>query len=358
MWMRGGTSKGGYFLAWDLPQDTAARDAFLLAAMGSPDARQIDGLGGADPLTSKVAVVKRSARPGVDVDYLFLQVFVTEPVVTDAQNCGNILAGVGPFAIERGLVAAQAAETPVTIYMENTGQTAEALIKTPGGVVTYNGEARIDGVPGTAAPIYITFEDTAGSSCGALLPTGRTVDVIDGVEATLIDNGMPVVVMRASDLGITGSETREALEANRELKVRLESIRLQAGPMMNLGDVREKSVPKMSMVSAPSAGGTVSTRTFIPHRCHASIGVLGAVSVATACMLPGSPAAALARVPEGRNLRSSSPEGGSAHTKALSIEHPTGEMTVRVELDEAGAVQSASLLRTARKLFDGVVFGR
>ena len=358
MWMRGGTSKGGYFLAWDLPQDTAARDAFLLAAMGSPDPRQIDGLGGADPLTSKVAVVKRSARPGVDVDYLFLQVFVTEPVVTDAQNCGNILAGVGPFAIERGLVAAKPGETPVTIYMENTGQTAEALIKTPGGVVAYQGDARIDGVPGTAAPIYITFEDTAGSSCGALLPTGRPVDVIDGIEATLIDNGMPVVVMRASDLGITGSETREALEANRELKARLESIRLQAGPMMNLGDVREKSVPKMSMVSAPSAGGTVSTRTFIPHRCHASIGVLGAVSVATACMLPGSPAAALARVPEGRNLRSSSPEGGSAHTKVLSIEHPTGEMTVRVELDEVGTVQSASLLRTARKLFDGVVFGR
>ncbi len=358
MWMRGGTSKGGYFLAWDLPQDTAARDAFLLAAMGSPDARQIDGLGGADPLTSKVAVVKRSARPGVDVDYLFLQVFVNEPVVTDAQNCGNILAGVGPFAIERGLVAAKPGETPVTIYMENTGQTAEALIKTPGGVVAYQGDARIDGVPGTAAPIYITFEDTAGSSCGALLPTGRPVDVIDGVEATLIDNGMPVVVMRASDLGITGSETREALEANAELKARLESIRLKAGPMMNLGDVREKSVPKMSMVSAPSAGGTVSTRTFIPHRCHASIGVLGAVSVATACMLPGSPAAALARVPEGRNLRSSSRKGGSAHTKVLSIEHPTGEMTVRVELDEVGAVQSASLLRTARKLFDGVVFGR
>ena len=336
----------------------AARDAFLLAAMGSPDPRQIDGLGGADPLTSKVAVVKRSARPGVDVDYLFLQVFVNEPVVTDAQNCGNILAGVGPFAIERGLVAAKPGETPVTIYMENTGQTAEALIKTPGGVVAYEGDARIDGVPGTAAPIYITFEDTAGSSCGALLPTGRPVDVIDGIEATLIDNGMPVVVMRASDLGITGSETREALEANAELKARLESIRLKAGPMMNLGDVAKKSVPKMSMVSAPSAGGTVSTRTFIPHRCHASIGVLGAVSVATACMLPGSPAAALARVPEGRNLRSSSPEGGSAHTKVLSIEHPTGEMTVRVELDDVGTVQSASLLRTARKLFDGVVFGR
>jgi 4-oxalomesaconate tautomerase len=345
MWMRGGTSKGGYFLAIDLPEDKAARDAFLLSAMGSPDARQIDGMGGADPLTSKVAVVKRSSRPGVDVDYLFLQVFVNEPIVTDSQNCGNILAGIGPFAIERGLVAARDGETPVTIYMENTGQIAEALVRTPGGVVSYKGDARIDGVPGTAAPVYITFRDTAGSSCGSLLPTGRPVDVIDGIETALIDNGMPVVVMRASDLGVAGTETREELEANAELKARLESIRLKAGPLMNLGDVAKKSVPKMSMVSAPAAGGAVSTRTFIPHRCHASIGVLGAVSVATACMLPASPAAALAHIPEGRN-------------KVLSIEHPTGEMTVRVELDEAGAVQSASLLRTARKLFDGVVFAR
>jgi 4-oxalomesaconate tautomerase len=358
MWMRGGTSKGGYFLAGDLPQDKAARDAFLLGVMGSPDARQIDGLGGADPLTSKVAVVKLSSRPGVDVDYLFLQVFVNEPIVTDAQNCGNMLAGVGPFAIERGLVVPRDGETPVTIYMENTGQTAVALIKTPVGAISYDGDARIDGVPGSAAPIYITFKDTAGSSCGALLPTGQPVDVIDGIEATLIDNGMPVVVMRASDFGVTGNETREELEANADLKVRLESIRLKVGPMMNLGDVTKKSVPKMSMVSAPSAGGAISTRTFIPHRCHASIGVLGAVSVATACMLEGSPAAALARIPKGGNLRSSSPEGGSAHTKVLSIEHPTGEMTVRVELDEAGTVQGASLLRTARKLFDGVVFGR
>jgi 4-oxalomesaconate tautomerase len=358
MWMRGGTSKGGYFLAADLPQDKAARDAFLLAAMGSPDPRQIDGMGGADPLTSKVAVVKRSERPGVDVDYLFLQVFVDQAVVTDAQNCGNILAGIGPFAIERGLVAAMDGETPVTIYMENTGQIAEALIDTPGGAVSYEGDARIDGVPGSAAPVYITFRDTAGSSCGALLPTGRSVDVIDGIEATLIDNGMPVVVMRASDLGVTNTETREELEANADLKARLESIRLKAGPMMNLGDVTKKSVPKMSMVSVGLAGGAISTRTFIPHRCHASIGVLGAVSVATACILPGSPAAALARIPEGRSQRSSSPEGGSALTKVLAVEHPTGEMTVRVELDEEGRVQSASLLRTARKLFDGVVFGR
>jgi 4-oxalomesaconate tautomerase len=345
MWMRGGTSKGGYFLAADLPQEAAARDAFLLAVMGSPDRLQIDGMGGADPLTSKVAVVSRSTRAGVDVDYLFLQTFVDKPIVTDAQNCGNILAGVGPFAIERGLVAATGDETAVTIYMVNTGQIAVARVQTPNGRPTYAGEARIDGVPGTAAPIPIAFRDTAGSSCGALLPTGRAVDIIDGLEATLIDNGMPVVVLGARDLGVSGAESRDELEANAALKARLESIRLKAGPMMNLGDVADKSVPKMSLVAAPKAGGAILTRTFIPHRCHASIGVLGAVSVATACLLPGSPAAAVAILPEGAR-------------KAIAVEHPTGEMTVVVDLDGRGEVRSAALLRTARKLFDGIVFGR
>ncbi|MBI5785561.1 MAG: 4-oxalomesaconate tautomerase [Rhodocyclales bacterium] len=343
MWMRGGTSKGGYFLAGDLPADKAARDRFLLGVMGSPDKRQIDGMGGADPLTSKVAVVKRSERLGVDVDYLFLQVFVDQAIVTDAQNCGNILAGVGPFAIERGLVKAADGETTVTIFMENTDQIAVARVQTPGGKVSYAGDAHLDGVPGTASPIPVVFKDTAGSSCGALLPTGNVVDVIDGVEVTCIDNGMPVVIVRAADVGITGEETRDALDANVALKARLEAIRLKAGPMMNLGDVREKTVPKMTMVSAPKRGGVISTRTFIPHRCHASIGVLGAVSVATACALPGSPAAQLAKLPEGRS-------------KVMPIEHPIGESTIVVELDAAGAVATAAVLLTARKLFDGVVF--
>ncbi|MGB0748833.1 MAG: 4-oxalomesaconate tautomerase [Magnetospiraceae bacterium] len=343
MWMRGGTSKGGYFLAQDLPADTGQRNLFLLQVMGSPDQRQIDGMGGADPLTSKVAVVKPSDREGVDVDYLFLQVFVDQAIVTDAQNCGNILAGVGPFAIERGLVEPQGDVTSVTIYMENTGQVAVAKVATPDGQVTYMGDATIDGVPGSASPVPIVFKDTAGSSCGALLPTGNTVDVIDGVEVTLIDNGMPVVVMRASDMGITGTESREELEANADLKAKLEAIRLQAGPMMNLGDVSEKSVPKMSMVSAATHGGTLSTRTFIPHRCHASIGVLGAVSVASAALLPGSPANAVATIPEGT-------------TKTLPIEHPIGETTVVVEMDETGGIETAAILRTARKLFDGIVF--
>ncbi|MDF0603093.1 4-oxalomesaconate tautomerase [Psychromarinibacter sp. C21-152] len=340
MWMRGGTSKGGYFLAGDLPED---RDAFLLRVMGSPDVRQIDGMGGADPLTSKVAVVKRSERDGVDVDYLFLQVFVDRPIVTDAQNCGNILAGVGPFAIERGLVPAQEGETRVAIFMENTGQVAVETVQTPGGVVSYEGDARIDGVPGGAAPVPVEFEDTAGSSCGALLPTGKACDVVEGVEVTMIDNGMPCVVMRASDMGISGEETPEALEANEYLRAKLEAIRLACGPMMNLGDVSEKSVPKMTMVSAPRDGGAIATRTFIPHRCHKTIGVLGAVSVATACLIEGSPAYELA-------------ERGEGGTRTLSVEHPTGEMTVVATLDNNGEVASAAILRTARKLMDGEVF--
>jgi 4-oxalomesaconate tautomerase len=339
MWMRGGTSKGGYFLAEDLPED---RDGFLLRVMGSPDPRQIDGMGGGDPLTSKIAVVKRSERPDVDIDYLFLQVFVDEPIVTDAQNCGNILAGVGPFAIERGLIEAGDGQTEVRIFMENTGQIATAKIATPDRRVTYAGDARIDGVPGAAAAVPITFADTAGSSCGALLPTGHAVDVIEGIECTLIDNGMPCVVMLASDLGIEGTETPDALEADGELKAKLEAIRLKAGPMMNLGDVAKKSVPKMTMVSSPRAGGVISTRTFIPHRCHDAIGVLGAVSVATACLLPEGPAAKLAVVSDGDK-------------KLISVEHPSGEMSVIATVKD-GVVTDAAVLRSARKLFDGYVF--
>ena len=341
MWMRGGTSKGGYFLAADLPGDPEARDAFLLSAMGSPDPRQIDGMGGADPLTSKVAVVKTSERDGVDVDFLFLQVFVDRPVVTDAQNCGNILAGVAPFAIERGLVSARDGETPVVIFMENTGQTAEVVVQTPGGKVRYDGDAAIDGVPGTAVPVPIAFRDTAGSSCGALLPTGNARDLVAGVEVTMIDNGMPCVLLRAADMGISGDEDPADLEADKALRARLEEIRLACGPLMNLGDVRDKSVPKMTMISVPKAGA-IATRTFIPHRCHKAIGVLGAVSVATACLIPGSVAEGLAKV-------------GAGATRALSVEHPTGEMTVLATL-EGRQVTRAAILRTARKLMDGEVF--
>ena len=349
MIMRGGTSKGTFFIASDLPAEASARDRVLLAVMGSPDRRQIDGLGGADPLTSKVAIVSPSVRDDAEVDYLFAQVVVDEARVDYGQNCGNMLAAVGPFAIERGLVKAQRGETRVAIHMVNTGQIAEATIATPEGEVIYDGEARIDGVPGTAAPIPLSFRDTAGSTCGALLPTGSLTDVVDGVTITCIDNGMPLVLMRASDLSRTGNETREQLDADDELKARVESIRLQAGPMMNLGDVSARTVPKMCLISPPGegdSGGTINTRSFIPHRCHASIGVLGAVSVATAAVMPGTVCDGVARVPVGLKKR-------------VSVEHPTGEfsveLTLREDTDGSLEVTDAALLRTARWLMDGQV---
>ena len=342
IWMRGGTSKGGIFNAADLPSDTAQRDQVLLEIMGSPDDRQIDGMGGADPLTSKVGIVKKSSHPECDVDYLFLQVFVDQAIVTDSQNCGNILAAVGPYAIEQGFVSITEDVTQVSVFMENTGQIAVLQVQTPDGKVTYKGGSSIDGVPGTSAPVTCEFKETAGSTCGALYPSGNLKDSVDGVDVTLIDNGMPVVILRASDFGISGTESRDELDGNTALKRRLEEIRLQVGPLMNLGDVTEKSVPKMSLVSAPMHHGCISTRTFIPHRCHASIGVLGAVSVATAAITPGTVAYPLAEVPDGDE-------------KTLPVEHPTGEMTVVAYMNGDG-LQSAALLRTARKLFEGTVY--
>jgi 4-oxalomesaconate tautomerase len=344
--MRGGTSKGPYFRASDLPADRATRDRVLLAVMGSPDLRQIDGLGGAHPLTSKVAVIGPPSRPDVDVDYLFLQVVVDEPRVDDSQNCGNILAGVGPFAIERGFVAAKGDVTTVRINMLNTKSVAIASVQTPGGEVAYDGDARIDGVPGTAAPVVIDFLDIAGSSCGALLPTGRAVDTVEGVDVTCIDNGMPVVILRAADLGCTGQESPKDLETNAALKARVEAIRLACGRLMNLGDVARKTVPKMSLVAPPAAGGAIATRTFIPHRVHEAIGVLGAVSVATACLLPGSVAAATARI-------------SGADAQRIDVEHPTGFFSIEMAVDRKGnevRVTRSALLRTCRKLMSGEVY--
>ena len=347
--MRGGTSKGLYFLATDLPADPATRDAVLLAAMGSPDARQIDGLGGAHPLTSKVAIVSKSARDDADVDYLFLQVQPDKPEVSDSQPCGNLLAGVGPFAIEKGLVKAGPTATDVRIFMVNTKAIAVARVETPGGEVEYQGTARIDGVPGTAAPVMTDFLDVAGSSCGALLPTGNTRDTFEGVEVTCIDNGMPVVVLRATDLGKTGYETPADLEADPAIKTKIEAIRLAAGRAMNLGDVTKKTVPKMTLIASPKHGGAVSTRTFIPHRVHEAIGVLGAVSVATACVLKGSVADGIAKL---------GGFGGSGSVQ-LEVEHPTGFFTVDMEIETTGGqlkVKRSALLRTARKLMEGQVF--
>ena len=344
LFMRGGTSRGPFFLASDLPAEPELRDGVLLAAMGSPDARQIDGLGGADPLTSKVAIVSRSKRPGVDLDFLFAQVLIDEARVDTTPNCGNMLAGVGPFALERGLVPARDPETTLRILTVNTDMLCDVVLQTPGGRISYEGSARIDGVPGMSAPIKVNFLDTEGSVCGKLLPTGNVVDRFDGVPVTCIDNGMPVVVIRAADLGRTGYESRDALNADKELKARIESIRLQAGPAMNLGDVKKQVVPKMTLIALPRSGGAVCTRTFIPHDCHAAVGVLGAVTVATACVLDGSVAQGIAALPEGRS-------------KLVSVEHPTGEFSVELELDENDRqkVKRAALLRTARPIMRGEV---
>jgi len=340
--MRGGSSKGLNFRREDLPADEALRDRVLVAAMGT-DARQIDGAGGAHPLTSKIAVVSRSESPDADVDYLFVQVVVGEGRVDTTPNCGNMLAGVGPFAIDNGIVPARDGATSVRVRMLNSDNLCELLVQTPGKRVRYDGDARIDGVPGSAAPIVCNYLDVAGSATGSLLPTGRALDVVGGVEVTCIDNGMPVVVLRAKDLGITGYETPKELDANKELKAKLEAIRLEIGPKMNLGDVTKKVVPKMSLIAPARTGGNVCTRTFIPHDCHAAIGVLGAVSVATACILPGSVTSGIATVPEGR-------------TKQMSVEHPTGEFSVTLEVGgtaEHPSVLKAGLLRTARLIFRG-----
>ncbi len=342
--MRGGTSHGPFFRATDLPADVATRDRVLLAVMGSPDARQIDGIGGADPLTSKVGIVSPGSN-GVDVQWTFAQVSLREPLVDTTPNCGNMLAAVVPFALESGLITARGDVTTLRVLTQNTGTLCDIEVQTPGGRVEYSGAARIDGVPGTAAPINITFLDTAGSVCGALYPTGNLIDRFDGVEVTCIDNGMPVVVMLASDLGVSGYEPRDELNANTALKKRIESIRLQAGPAMKLGDVAKKVVPKMCLVAKPTAEGHITTRTFIPHDCHAAVGVLGAVTVATAAVTEGTVARRVAQVPPGSH-------------KTFSVQHPTGEFTVVLSMSaqNPAQVERASLLRTARLLMRGEVF--
>jgi 4-oxalomesaconate tautomerase len=342
LFMRGGTSRGPFFDADDLPKDRAMRDRVLLAVMGSPDARQIDGLGGAHPLTSKVGIVSRSQTPGVDVDFLFAQLQPDKDTVDTTPNCGNMLAAVVPFALERGLFAPQGDTTTLRVLTLNTQMQCDITVQTPGGQVRYDGDARIDGAPGTSAPVTINFLDTAGSMCSGLLPTGRARDTVDGIEVTCIDNGMPMVLMRAADLGRTAGETVAELNADTELKSRLEALRLKAGEMMGLGDVREKNYPKMCLVAAPRTGGAIATRCFIPHVCHDAIGVLAAVTVATACVLEGSVTEGLAAVPPGL-------------APTLSVEHPTGEFSVELGLDPADgrSVVRAALLRTARLLMRG-----
>lgn len=349
MLMRGGTSKGLYFLADDLPADPRERDALLISLMGSGHPMQVDGLGGAHPLASKVAVVSRSSDGEADIDYLFLQLGVAAATITDKQNCGNILAGVGLFAAERGLIETGREQTTTRIRMVNSGSVVTATFGTPCGRPGYAGDIAIAGVPGTAAPVLLRFAGTEGSATGRLLPTGGVTDVVAGTEVTCVDNGMPVVVARAADLGITGTETPDELAADAALSARVQALRLAAGQLMGLGDVSAASVPKTTLVSAPADGGTIGTRTFIPVRPHTAIGVLAAISVATALLLPGAVGADLADFPDAT-------PGGPAR---LDIEHPSGHLEVEVEVDMTVSpprVRSAGVIRTARKLFDGIAY--
>ena len=353
LFMRGGTSRGPFFLESDLPADIAMRDKVLLAVMGSPDKRQIDGLGGAHPLTSKVGIVRRSAVAGVDIDFLFAQLQPDSEVVDTTPNCGNMLAAVVPFALETGLVVARRDATTLRVLTLNTDMQCDVTVQTPAGKVSYDGDSRIDGVPGMSAPVTINFLDTAGSVCSGLLPTGNARDQVrvdgDGIvpfdiEVTCIDNGMPMVLMRATDLGRTGSETVAEMNSDTDLKNRLEALRLKVGKLMGLGDVSKKNYPKMCLIAPPRYGGSIATRCFIPHVCHDAIGVLAAVTVGTACVLNRSVAAGIARVQDG-------------NVKTMSVEHPTGEFSLELEVDPANPqqVNRAALLRTARLIMRGEV---
>jgi 4-oxalomesaconate tautomerase len=354
LFMRGGTSKGPFFLESDLPADIPTRDKVLLSVMGSPDKRQIDGLGGAHPLTSKVGIVRKSTVPGVDLDFLFAQLQPDTDTVDTTPNCGNMLSGVVPFALERGLVQAQGDTSTFRVLTLNTDMQCDVTVQTPvvegsmGRYVQYAGDARIDGAPGSAAPITINFLDTAGSVAPELLPTGKVKDLIDGIEVTCIDNGMPLVMFKASDVGRTGYETVAEMNADTALKARIEKLRLAAGHAMRLGDVSQKPYPKMTLIAAPMNGGAITTRSFIPHVCHDAIGVLAAVTVGTACVLEGSVCEGIAVMPVGSR-------------KKVSVEHPTGEFSVELETEPAPQVAGgqrvtkAALLRTARLLMRGEV---
>ena len=345
MVMRGGTSKGPFFLASDLPENPARRDRTLLAVMGSEHIRQIDGIGGGDSLTSKAVIVSHSSRPGIDVEYLFAQVAVGGDTVDTAPNCGNMLAAVGPFAIERGLVRTTSPQTMLRIFNRNTGKIVEATVQTPGGKVTYAGDTEIDGVPGRGAPVVLNFLHGAGAKTGALLPTGRAIDVIGGVDVSCVDFASPLVLIEAAALGKTGHESKPALDVDRQLFERVEAIRLEASRRMGLGDATAKVLPKVALLARPAHEGSIASRYLTPWTCHAAHAVTGALCVAAACHVPGSVAQRIAR--------------GARDT--IVIEHPAGKIQTRVEAAQATAgvapaILRAGVVRTARLLLAGRVF--
>jgi 2-methylaconitate cis-trans-isomerase PrpF/tripartite-type tricarboxylate transporter receptor subunit TctC len=339
--MRAGTSRGPFFLREWLPADDRERDEALIGAIGASDLLQVDGVGGGSTLTSKVAIVSKSSQPGCDVDYLFAQVGVGRKSVDTRPNCGNMLSGVGPFAIEQGLVTARDGETTVRVFNVNTRSRIDVKVLTPDRRVTYEGETGIDGVAGTAAPIRLDFLDAWGAVTGSLFPTGRRIDTIDGVPVTCIDAAMPLVIARAGELGLTGRETPDELDADRPLLERLEALRRAAGEAMGLGDVADSVIPKPVIASDGDDADSITSRYFTPRRCHASHAVTGAIGIATAFALPGT-------VVSGTTRRSG--------VRAISVLHPQGRIDVEVEVDGLGAdarVQRAALVRTARKILQG-----
>jgi len=346
--MRGGTSKGPFFLHSDLPQDETRRNQVLLAVMGSPDRRQIDGLGGGDSLSSKVVMVSASCRPGIDVEYLFAQVSVDNASVDTSPNCGNMLAGVAPFALEHGLVAADKPHTSVRIYNQNTGKVVEAVVQTPGGKVNYEGDVHIDGVPGSGAPILLNFMDAAGAKTGKLMPTGQAIDVIDGVEVSCVDFSSPIVFIAATALGKSGYESKAELDEDNALLARIEALRRQAALRMGMGDVTDKVLPKVVLLAPPAAGGQICSRYFVPWNCHAAHAVTGALCVAAACHIPGTLAHRLAQL-------------DPATPQQVTIEHPSGQLQTQVcqeGLDAEGwpHINKAGVVRTARPLVAGVTY--
>lgn len=341
--MRAGTSRGPFFLRDWLPESDEARDQALIGAIGASDPLQLDGLGGGSTLNSKVAIVSKSSQPDCDIDYLFAQVGVGHQSVDTRPNCGNMLSGVAPFAIDQGLIPAQDGLTKVRVYNVNTKSRIEVTVCTPDGKVSYEGDARIDGVAGTAAPVLLNFLDAWGAVTGKVFPTGNRIDVIDGMDVTCIDAAMPLMILRAKDFGLTGRERPAELDANRAFLDRLESLRLKAGQMMGLGDVSGSVIPKPVLVSEGDSENSITSRYFTPHKCHASHAVTGAIGVATAFALPGTVASRAAMKP-GRH--------------ALVVLHPAGQIDVEVELEGVGeeaALTSAALVRTARKIMQGIL---
>jgi 2-methylaconitate cis-trans-isomerase PrpF/tripartite-type tricarboxylate transporter receptor subunit TctC len=339
--MRAGTSRGPFFLRDWLPADERERDELLIGAIGASDLLQVDGVGGGSTLTSKVAIVSRSTQPGCDVDYLFAQVGVGQKSVDTRPNCGNMLSGVAPFAIEQGLVAARDGQTTVRVFNVNTRSRIDVTVSTPGGRVVYEGTTSIDGVAGTAAPIRLNFLDAWGAVTGSLFPTGQRIDRIDGIAATCIDAAMPLVIVRAADLGLSGRELPAELDADRALLERLEALRCKAGALMGLGDVSASVIPKPVIASAGDDADSIASRYFTPRRCHASHAVTGAIGVATAFALPGTVA--------------SSPTTVSGERR-VAVLHPQGRIEVDVLVEghaDDARIQRAALVRTARKILQG-----